>query len=229
VKIYHFYHIYADGKWLIPVLEHFRALRKSKLAKNLAQLSIGMAGSLANRQKLARFLKAYCWLFRLDYEIAAEDVEGWEQVTLEQLHEFSKTHDGYVFYAHTKGAANNIKPNPLWRRLMTRYNVQQWETAVQQLKHHKAVGCYWLLPEDLHVSGYYFGGNFWWAHLSLIRTLDKPSRETRHHAESWLGQNYETNPFPIYDLHPGFPHVIHNKRSLLRRLAGKIKRLKTGT
>ncbi|HEV8052242.1 MAG TPA: hypothetical protein VGP47_07095, partial [Parachlamydiaceae bacterium] len=206
VKLYHFYHIFADGKWIKPVWQHLRALTKGKLVNNLETFFIGITGSEVNKGRVEKFLKMYSYFFPFQYTLAAHSQEGWEQTTLDKIHDFSLDHEGYVLYAHTKGAFNDREPNPSWRKSMTYFNVLKWGKAVEELKEHQAVGCHWLLPEDLPVNGYYFAGNFWWANLSLIRTFDKPLKNNRYDAESWIGMKYETEPFTIYDLNPGFPH-----------------------
>jgi hypothetical protein len=222
MKLFHFYHIYADGKWVRPVLEHLWAMHKGKLNRQLDQISVGIAGCKANRIKVEKFLRIYSLIFRLDCKVVSQAEEGWEQVTLDKLYEFSQDHDGYILYAHTKGAANNQEPNKSWRKSMTHFNVLHWKKAVEKLKDYQAVGCNWLLPEDLPVNGYYFAGNFWWTHLSLIRTLDKPLRTNRYEAEVWLGRKYKTNPFTAYDLYPVFPY-FRPPCGLIRKIARKIK------
>lgn len=225
MKLYHFYHIYSDGKWVKPVWEHLRALQKSRLSRHLESISIGIAGSEDNRRKVEKFLKVYSLIFRLNCKVVNQEDDGWEQVTLDKLYEFSQDHHGYVLYAHTKGASNDEEPNPSWRKSMTHFTVLRWKNAVEKLKDYQAVGCYWLLPEDLPVNGYYFGGNFWWTHLSLVRTLGKPSRSCRFQAEMWLGKDYKANPFPVYDLNPVFPNVILPKNGYFRTIGRRIKRL----
>lgn len=214
MKLYNFYHIYADGKWLIPLREYLKALSKSGLKNRLEGLYIGIMGTDFNRFQVESFLKVYCYFYNLTYTIVAHSHIGWEQTTLDKLYEFSLNHEGYVLYAHTKGASNNSEPNPSWRKSMTYFNVMKWEETIDKLKNYQAVGCHWILPEDVPVNGYYFAGNFWWAHLSLIRTLDRPLRNVRYEAELWLGNKYHTDPFAIYDLNPGFPRLEIFKKDL---------------
>lgn len=206
MKLYHFYHIFADGKRVKPVWQHLRSLTKGRLIENLDTIFVGIIGSDDNKEQVERFLRLYARVFSFKYVVVAHSQTGWEQVTLNKLHDFALDHDGYVLYAHTKGAFNDKEPNPSWRKSMTYFNVLQWKKAVKALnEEHQAVGCHWLLPKDLPVNGYYFGGNFWWANLSFIRTLDKPLNGTRYDAETWIGLKFEEEPFAIYDLNPGFP------------------------
>lgn len=214
MKLYHFYHIYADGKWLKPLREHLKALYKSKLINHLEAFYIGITGSYINKLQIEMFLKLYSKIYPFKYTIAIHSLNGWEQTTLDTLYEFSQNNEGYVLYAHTKGASNKREPNPSWRKSMTYFNVVKWKEAVDKLNDHQAVGCHWLLPEDLPINGYYFAGNFWWANLSLIRTLDRPLRKTRYDAEVWLGNKYKTEPFPVYDFNPGFPRLEIFKKKI---------------
>lgn len=206
MKLYHFYHIFADGKWLRPLWQHLRALTKGGLMDSLETFFIGITGTDRNKKKVEEFLSWYAYFYPFKYTLAAHAYDGWEQTTLDKLYEFSVDNEGYVLYAHTKGAFNNREPNPAWRKSMTYFNVLGWQKAVHELKRHQAVGCHWLEPKDLSVNGYYFAGNFWWADLSFIRTLGMPLRGTRYDAEVWIGHKYEKEPFAIYDLNPGFPN-----------------------
>jgi hypothetical protein len=51
-----------------------------------------------------------------------------------------------------------------------------------------------------------FGGNFWWARADLVRLNPPPDRDSRYHAEHWLGQLSEVTPLipgeTICDLNP---------------------------
>jgi len=232
MKLYSFYHIYADGKWFKPLWEHLRALKKSDLCNHLEIQIFGILGSEAHAMQVIKFLRFYSFFFPFAYEVINHhSLDGWEQPTLDEIHEFSLNNDGYVLYAHTKGAANPEEPNPSWRKSMTHFNILKWREAVEKLKDHQAVGCHWLLPKDLPFNGYFFAGNFWWAHLSLIRTLKKPSRVNRYDAESWIGSNYHLEPFPVFDLNPGFPDRSIFKgmkvREFLREIKKKLKGLKS--
>lgn len=206
-KLYHFYHIYADGHWFTPLTEQLKAVRKSHLHHHLDGFFIGITSSDQNKGKVTKFLKLYSLFFPFKYTIVNHCTTGWEQTTLDKLYDFSLDHDGYVLYAHTKGAATRHNTNTYWRQSMIHFNVKNWKVAVEKLKDHQAVGCHWLLPKDLPYNGNYFAGNFWWADLALIKTLGKPLRNSRFDAETWLGSRFETHPFALYDLSPGHPSI----------------------
>ena len=198
VIIHHFYHIFADGKWQEPVHEHIRAL-KMGLLDNLTSFHIGIVGSRRNR------LAVKLWLAEqgLLYVICNESDTGWEQVTQIPLHSFALNNEGYVFYAHSKGAANVSDTNTKWRRSMTYYNVLRWQTAVEKLNEgYDAAGQHWMFPSHHspeHKGWPFFGGTFWWTSLKHIRTLGEPSLEHRHIAEGWIGEQYYNKEMKCFD------------------------------
>ena len=203
--IHHFYHIYADGKWQEPVNEHFYAASKYHLLGALSSLQIGLVGSLANRASVIAYLDQT----GLIYDIVDEQNTGWEQVTQNKLWEFSKHHDGLVFYAHTKSAHNPTYPNIPWRTSMCYYNVVRWRDCVRELDDHDAVGIHWIQsgsPEHKNHNGF-FGGTYWWSHLSYIRELPLPDQSHRWGAEGWIGTNEHVPEIGIKvkDFNPGPP------------------------
>lgn len=201
VSLYHFYHIWIGGRWKEVVTEHIIYLRESGLLLQLDGIYIGLVGSASDRTATKEYLDT----LKFNYNIAAEADQGYEQVTLDALYEFSLTHDGFVFYAHNKGSYNISHLNNAWRLSMTYYCLMQWENAIDKLQKVDAVGCHWMIPHFYitnRIDSPFFGGNFWWARLSIIRTLKYCARNDRYDAEKWLG----TNPaITIYDLNPGVP------------------------
>jgi len=219
VRLHHFYHLYADGCWEVPALEHFDALRLSGLYAQLDTLHVGFVGSVENVAAAQDALRGY------DFETCADMRDGFEQETLDRLWEFSHNNDGAVLYAHTKGAANYARINDAWRRSMTYHCVIRWEYAVEQIAAGKTIaGCHWikgnpnierlveawqnrhLNPPGLDGVGGMFGGNFWWTRLEDVRRNVKPTRVSRMDAEHWLGQLSEVMPIikpgTICDLNP---------------------------
>lgn len=219
--IHHFYHIYADGQWSQPVEEHIRALEVSGLGKELVNrisfdvaetikkpctFHIGIVGTPENRSQVKTWLSQ-----RVQYNICAEADSGWEQVTQIPMWEYSKTHEGLILYAHTKGAYSGIDVNVRWRRSMIYWNVIRWQDAVEQLKTHGAVGCHWIQPlisMPEHTKGnWMFAGTFFWTHCNLMRTWNKPALTHRHEAEGFIGYGWHESNFPVYDFTPYFPNT----------------------
>lgn len=232
LDLHHFYHCYADGKWQQPVDEHLVALRVSGLADHLTTFRVGLVGTATNMAKAIAYLSRRCRELGITYSVATVEEQGWEQVTLNCLYEFSQTHDGAVLYAHTKGASRTDPIDEPWRRSMTQLCVVDWRVAVAALECDGKfiVGCHWirgnpdierlndawinraLNPPGLDGVGGMFGGNFWWTRLELLRQNCPPDNSHRFAAEHWLGQLSEVMPInatTILDLNP-FPIVPQN-------------------
>jgi hypothetical protein len=189
VKIYHFYHIYADGLWQIPVDQHFKALKKSKLYDSLTcPVKIGFVGNNENINNVKNFLN----INNYNYEIVSIKSDGWEQVTQQELYNFSQYNDGYILYAHTKGSHSQQYPNIPWRETMTKYNVLNWNDCINKINEgYDATGIYWMNSLGAEHIGHnnFYAGTFWWTTLDFIKKLPPPNYEHRHRAEGWIGLN----------------------------------------
>ena len=168
----------------------------------LDSLQIGIVGSPARRLEVLQQLER----LDLDFQLVDEQDTGFEQVTMNKLADFSKTNDGYVLFAHTKGAFNNDEFRARWRRRMCEYNVARWRDCLEALPNYNAVGIHWTtsdLPEHEGHNGF-FGGTYWWSHLYYLRHLPYPKQETRWNSEGWIGLN-QNNPeigITVKDFHP---------------------------
>ena len=186
-KIHHFYHIYADGLWQEPVVEHLDALIKFKLYDNLIIFGIGIVGSLENRNIVKNFLNSY----NLNKIVYYNETEfGWEQETQDSLYNYCKNNDGLILYTHTKTAGNYNDLHVRWRKTMEYYNVVRWNDCINFLNNgYSSVGCYYLpIPDKLDPSmdGFY-AGTFWWTHCKYIANFPKVARGNRYDAEGWIG------------------------------------------
>jgi hypothetical protein len=204
----HFYHVWADGAWQDAVAEHLAALEVSGLGAALDCKAAGIVGTPANRAEVIKVLD--------EWELAASADAGFEDVTLRALHAYSRSHDGGVFYAHTKGASDPSRQNILWRRRMTWYCAGQWVQAVAALDSHDCAGPHWLAVAAGYPAGpghprpghpgrswvAWFGGNFWWANLGFLRRLTPLADGDRWEAERWIG---ESGPVDAWDMCPGWP------------------------
>ena len=92
---------------------------------------------------------------------------------------------------------------------MERMTVWAWRTCVADLANGTdACGCHWLTPEQFPklVKSPFFGGTFWWAKASYLKTLPQFPAATwanRFEAENWIGRG---NPRPrVKDYLPGWP------------------------
>ena len=196
MKLAHFYHVYADGDWQLPVSEHLNALTLSGLLEELDDLFLGIVGTPENRELVRQAFPAV---------VVAESDKGWEQVTLQKLHNYSQKHKSKVFYAHTKGAYQSDDLRRLWRAAMTHDTVTRWRECVDALEEVQVAGPYWIrsdLSEHVEHKSF-FGGNFWWACTSYLRQLPQLSVEHRWQAEGWIGLAEPSvrimrKGFPIY-------------------------------
>jgi hypothetical protein len=182
VRLTHFYHVFADGEWLKPAQEHFKALVTSELLENLNMIHLGIVGSRENRLQVAKTLPGV---------VVAEADKGWEQVTLQKLHQHAQTDNGALFYAHTKGAWSQSILADRWRASMTHDTVTRWRDCVEALQTVQACGAHWIrshMPEHREHE-HFFGGNFWWARSDYVSTLDPVKTDTRFQAEGWIGLN----------------------------------------
>jgi len=195
-KITHFYHIYANGNFEEAITEHLRALKYYGLGSQLNKFYIGFIGEEKNQNKAIKLIETY----KIPFEIVAKEEEGYEQVTLEKLRDYSFLNDGLIFYAHTKGAADNSLINTTWRSSMCYYNVVLWQNIVENILNngYTTGGCHWL-----NAYGHqFFGGNYWWATTDYIKTLPPLKYDNRWWAEAWIGEGRRNKP---YDANPGWP------------------------
>lgn len=179
-KIFHFYHVYADGEWKRAADFHMTAMKHSGLWDALDGFYLGLVGSEENCEDVKEYLPG---------EVIAEERSGWEQVTLEVLQDFCEWEDGHIFYAHTKGAWSNTDLAAVWRESMTYDNVIRWRDIIWRLDSYDGAGAFWLKsaePEHREHQ-YFFAGNFWWANASYIRKLPPVGTEHRYQAEGWIG------------------------------------------
>ena len=189
----HFYHVYADGNWRDPASEHVQALQQSGLGERITNLYIGYVGHEHNVEVAERFLSE-----NLNNPITiARSLSGWEQETMRHIPEYLT--DGPVLYAHTKGASNNTRICPPWRRSMTKECIINWHECLRLLDVYDTVGCHWLQSED---GKWFFGGTFWWANTEYLKTLPPVGEENRFMAEHWIGLNPKVRQ---HDLKPGHP------------------------
>lgn len=194
------FHIYADGQWKEPTADYFDALIRFGLYENLTSLNIGFMGCRDNIERCETYLRT----LPITYNVVARSPINWEQATLIPLWEWCKDHEGYVSYAHSKGAGFQKDISRPWRRGMLWENVCNWRNATSLLDGgKKIVGCHWI-PANPSITdpnwGYsgMFGGNFWWSKADILRQNVSPTLESRLAAEHWIGQLSE-----VMDLSPG--------------------------
>jgi GR25 family glycosyltransferase involved in LPS biosynthesis/glycosyltransferase involved in cell wall biosynthesis len=194
LPVAHWYHIYAAAEWHDPVAEHLAMLDEAGYA---GPFHVGIVGAPNERAEALRELRR-----TRPPDSVTEADEGWEQVTLDALHEYAMENPGAVLYAHTKGAYKPTQVNIAWRQSMSWHVVRHWrDCAVAITRGFDAVGCHWLTPEEHGFAKPIFGGTFWMASTDYVRRLPRCARNSRHDAEEWIGL---CSP-RVLDLHPGRP------------------------
>ena len=209
--IRHFYHVYAAGAWEGPVAEHAAALAQAGFGHPVTIGLIGPAPARHQARDKITALFAENGLPAPDSWAGAE--RGWEQATLALIREYARERPDSeaICYAHTKGAWNDSRLNPYWRRSMTRHVIGGWRHCLDLLAGgYDTAGCHWLTPERHHHPPYFivrspfYGGNFWWASAAYLRQLPPPGTSSRFEAEGWIGLGSPK----AADLLPGWPTIL---------------------
>ena len=222
MKPVHWYHMwvgdhYHTAAWEIPAEEHFGALINAEFD---GEVYVGLVGGLPERAAAMKWLRGW-WP---ESEIVVQSDEGFEQVTIGEMHKWCKwaREDVPVYYAHGKGSLRNLPGNRDWRMAMDKLLIgtvgkPAWKDCVNSLHTYDAVGCHWLTheqyPEDINPRAPMFGGNFWWANSGYLAKLGEvqgtPERPpvTRWGAEGWVGTGFPS----VLDLKPGWPDYPHEE------------------
>jgi hypothetical protein len=135
-------------------------------------------------------------------EVIVQADEGFEQVTIDVMHAWSKTADPEtpVYYAHDKGAFQDHPVNTRWRQAMDGALLYEWEARAAELDEYEAIGLHWLTheqyPRCIDPRKPMFGGNFWWARAGYLAKLERVRGTpefppvNRWEAEGWMGQGF---------------------------------------
>jgi hypothetical protein len=256
MKIYHFYHIWADGKWRVPLKEHLKFLIESQLINNISSFQVGIVGKRNNRLRVKEYLMDH----KIKFEICNESEDGFENETLDKILDL-KEDDGYVLYAHTKGSYNDLEWEHHWRRFMSFNLIKDWKKCVKLLEDHAAVGNSYSVPNlsflFTGLDNSYpectvifskgpitfpygcFYGNFWWSHLKYVKLLGKVPKifkedgsYFRGSAEKWLInlRNVVTDKeFSVYQLSENEPSLetIVTDKVIIKDIIGQL--LEDGT
>ena len=218
MKKIHYYHIYVNEINItsLIVLQHFNTICNWALIDELEEIRIGIVGKPELRKLVKEMLHQS--MVKHKIKIVIERGSGDEYVTLEKMREASMTEDNVLyFYGHTKGSFRPTLTNMIWVRTMLFYNVVQRRALFQKFENTKidCAGAFWLtqaahpqiIQDDPNATPF-FGGNFWWAKSSYVRTLPQVAKQTRYQSERWIGLNnptiYSTTP---PEWHPDMNHA----------------------
>jgi hypothetical protein len=202
-EIYGFMHVAMVNHWRQIVDEQILKMRASGLWEKTRTLHVGLLGPDPGSFPY-RDPKIQLHHFGTDFEPA-------EGPTLAILQDFCRARasgnngggDFLVYYTHTKGVFNLSRGTSEWRRSMEHFSLLRHADCIAALAEHDVCGINW------HSSWCrFFGGNFWWARGSYIRSLPdvrslrpRPGLDPsqRHVYERWIGENPSVRPANLHD------------------------------
>lgn len=220
-KIAIFYHgLFAlgDPPEILPnaaaiIWQQMEFIKVSGLLEAASEMHIGINGSIESEV----FSKA---LLPEKSKITYHGLDSRnENLTLVMIEQWLKQNAGeaYVLYFHAKGCTHPINDGlrTPWRNCMTRHVIHNWRLCVAALNAgYDAAGCHWMTPPATPPGQFIFGGNFWWAKASFLRTLPSiyerarikesgiKAFESRYESEVWIGNGPQ--PPRVKDFHPGW-------------------------
>jgi hypothetical protein len=194
--IYGFLHVALVNDWRSIVNEQILKMKVSGLWQKAEQVFVGLVGGDRSRFDYADE--------KLSVSAHSPALESGEQLTLGLLQEFCHTHICRVFYIHTKGVVRASASQQQWRHSMEHFVVTRHEDCLFSLRDHDVCGINWSAK-----SGWcrFFGGNFWWANSTYIRSLPdvnslsrRPGEPSiRFACERWIGENPVVRAACLYD------------------------------
>lgn len=123
---------------------------------------------------------------------------SYEYWAIKKVWDLSQTHNGQVFYFHSKGVSNNYtnldtkeinqwKVNGIsyWREMLEYFLIDGHKDCLTKLESHNSCG--------VTCNGGWFWGNFWWSNLSFVRENSEPVFGDRWYFEAWLNQGRTHN------------------------------------
>ena len=197
-----------DFDWACGILEEqMKALAHAGLLEAASEFYAGVNGGEGDVVAASCILPAKAKL------LAHPATARGELPTLHYLQNWLPGHeDWYVLYFHLKGAIHkNELAYVAWRHRMQHVVISNWKQCVLDMDQGiESVGAHWLTPKQYPalVSSPFWGGNFWWAKASFLKTLP-PMPETAttrgefYLAESWIGRG--PRPPVVKDYNPGWP------------------------
>ena len=216
MKIIHYYHILCNPNTNIThllVLQHMNAICNYGLVSVLDEIRIGLVGLPEQRKIVKEMLQQS--MVKDKIKIVIERQRADEHITLQHMHNASQEEECYYLYGHTKGAYHTHFSNLVWVRSMIFYNIVGWGKMLEKLENKEidCAGCFWLTKEkhpnilrDVPEGTPFFGGNYYWAKSSYIKTLPIVPKDNRYKAERWIGLN-DPN---IYCIQYGHPEELQN-------------------
>lgn len=238
-----FYHAVfsIEGRELpsaVPIIrEQMKALEDSGLLDAADQLQVGINGGTEG-QFPGSLIEPLFLLPKTKLTYHNQQCRN-ELRTILMLEKSVKEHgdEWLVFYHHAKGSTHPVGHDlsTRWRRCMQRHLVTNWRQCVKDLETVESVGCHWMEPPATPATQYIWGGNFWWARNSFLKTLPSimerarlkdsgiDALESRYEAEVFVGNG--PRPPTHIDYHgPNWtPAKIHTCEAGLQRYGVRRK------
>lgn len=209
----HFYHLWVGDRhhgsnWMLPAKEHFAKLAEHRFD---GQVMVVLVGGMSERAQAFREVKNWC----PEAQLLGSADEGYEQVTIEKMHEFAKLADPAhpILYMHAKGSFNDNPYNRSWMRAADDMLLENWKqySSLLSMRVYDMIGMHWLTPQkfprQISEGKPMLAGNFYWATAGYLARLPPvtgtPERPPvdRYAAEAWHGQGSPN----VLDLRPGWP------------------------
>lgn len=197
-KVYGFMHIATHGPWKEVVREQLELIRSSGLHERMTRLFIGIVGPESGPFEAPDP--------KIEIIHRSESLDRYEFPTLEYLHAFCKSHEGLVFYVHTKGVFRCNEGTTDWRRYMEYFIIERHADCIRALQSRPVCGVNWQ-----EVPWPHFSGNFWWArseYLAALPPIEAQSVEvedwdvtTRHKCERWIASGEPVRPASLHQTH----------------------------
>ena len=141
-------------------------------------------------------------LFFIDDKIeiigSSNNLNLFENSTINLLHEHALLEDFNVLYMHTKGVKhNNSNINVTdWVEYLSYFNIYKYNTCINELVNYDAIGVNLQKHDDAPL---HYSGNFWWSKSEYIRKLDKCKYINYNSPEFWLTENSVGNYLSLWN------------------------------
>jgi len=158
------------------------------------------------------------------------DINLYEKVTLNALHEHALVEDFNVLYLHTKGVKhNNGNINVTdWVKYLSYFNIYKHEICIEKIAEYDTVGVNLQENPSIHYSG-----NFWWSKSQYIRKLEKCNNENYNSPEFWLTEKKIGKYLSLYSSNINHYHERYeednyvNKPVRIKEIVEKYKTTKS--
>lgn len=177
------YHIGLFPGWIRLVNEQLDRIVSSGLMEITNKLIVGMVGNQPDTGVIGRKIN------HIDF-VLNDNIRSYEFPTLHALYKYSQQIDFKAWYIHTKGISSNSQGAKTHRLRMEKMIIDKHNHCISLLDEFDTCGIDWRS----NWCGFppHYGGNFWWANSTYLRTLPEVKSlnvNDRVQAEFWIGMN----------------------------------------